>query len=179
MKAVAVVVMSVVLAGTGAPFAKAQQPMSATPPQGGNRVVLAQGQLPSIDRPTQVPSHDIASATRLHGHFFFNTEVNSVAVPMMFDTGASWVSLRAEDAARVGINVSSLNFSLHPSTANGIGSAAPVVIRELKVGNITRTNVPAVVVQPGMMAFSLLGQSFMSLMAGFTTEGDKLTLHGD
>jgi predicted aspartyl protease len=26
---------------------------------------------------------------------------------------------------------------------------------------------------------NLLGQSFMTTLAGFSTEGDKLTLHGD
>jgi aspartyl protease family protein len=66
------------------------------------------------------------------------------------------------------------------STANGIAAAAPVVLKELKVGGITRRNVPAIVAQPGALAgTSVLGQSFMSTMAGFSTEGDKLTLRGD
>ena len=179
MKAVAVLPVSLILL---APVANAQLPASAELTPGtstANVIVLAQGQLPSIDRPVQASSHDIASATRFHGHFFFETQVNGVTVPMMFDTGASWVSLRAEDAARAGINLSSLDYSLHPTTANGIGAAAPVVIKVMKVGNITRTNVPAVVAKPGTMTINLLGQSFMSMMAGFSTEGDKLTLRGD
>jgi aspartyl protease family protein len=169
MKAVAVLL--VLLGFAGAPVAKAQ-----TAPA-DNRILLAQGQLPSIDRPVQ--AHDTASAMRDNGHFFFDTEVNGADLHMMFDTGARWVSLRAEDAARAGINVSSLDYSLHMLTANGIGSAAPVVIKVMKVGRITRTNVQAVVVKPGALAINLLGQSFMSTMAGFTTEGDTLTLRGN
>ena len=114
MKAVAVLlVSSVLLASAGAPFARAQQSISTAPTQStptDNRIRLAQGQLPSIDRPVSAPSHDTVSSTRNNGHFFFDTVVNGVDVPMMFDTGAHWVSLRAEDAAKVGINVSSLNY---------------------------------------------------------------------
>jgi aspartyl protease family protein len=98
---------------------------------------------------------------------------------MMFDTGSRWVALRAEDAERAGIDVSSLNFSVRTATANGVGSAAPVTIKVLRVGNITRTNVQAVVMRPGALAINLLGQSFMATMAGFSTEGDRLTLRGN
>lgn len=183
MRTVALLLISLLLpASVGAPCAKARASISTKPDQSlpsDNRIRLAQGQLPSIDRPAPAASRDIASATRSHGHFYFNTEVNGVAVPMMFDTGASAVLLRAEDAERVGINVSSLNFSLHPTTANGIGSAAPVVIKVLKVGNITRNNVVGAVAKPGSLSINLLGQTFMTTLAGFSTEGDTLTLHGD
>jgi clan AA aspartic protease (TIGR02281 family) len=181
MKTVAVLLMSSVLLGsTVASVATAQQSLPAAPAHSGqtdHRIVLAQGQLPAIDRPVQ--SHETASAMRSNGHFFFDTEVNGTDLHMMFDTGARWVSLRAEDAARAGINVSSLDYSLRMSTANGIGSAAPVVIKVMKVGRITRTNVQAVVVKPGALGINLLGQSFMSTMAGFSTEGDTLILHGN
>jgi clan AA aspartic protease (TIGR02281 family) len=177
MKAVASLLVSSVLL---APVANAQQSSIAAPTQSrptDHRIVLAQGQLPAIDRP--VRAHETASAMRSNGHFFFDTEVNGTDLHMMFDTGARWVSLRAEDAEKAGINLSSLDYSLHMSTANGIGFAAPVVIKVMKVGRITRTNVQAVVVKPGALAINLLGQSFMSTMAGFSTEGDTLILRGD
>jgi clan AA aspartic protease (TIGR02281 family) len=184
------------LAAAGVHFARQSQSTPLAPAQSGTtdqqfrfaptqseatdrklRPILVQ--LPSIDRPNRVLSHDIVSTTRYRGNFFFQTEVNGAAMPMMFDTGARMVSLRAEDAERAGIDVSSLNFSLRTATANGIGSAAPVVIREMKVGTITRTNIPAVVMRPGALAVNLLGQSFMTTMAGFSTEGDRLTLRGN
>jgi clan AA aspartic protease (TIGR02281 family) len=136
-------------------------------------------QLPAVDRPGRVSSHDVVSTSRFNGNFFFQTEVNGATIPMMFDTGSRWVALRAEDAARAGIDVSSLNFSVHTATANGVGSAAPVTIKMMRVGNITRTNIQAVVMRPGTLAINLLGQSFMSTMAGFSTEGDRLTLRGN
>jgi clan AA aspartic protease (TIGR02281 family) len=136
-------------------------------------------QLPAVDRPGRVTPHDIVSTSRFNGNFFFQTEVNGATMPMMFDTGSRWVALRAEDAERAGIDVSSLNFSVHTSTANGVGSAALVTIKVMRVGNITRTNIQAVVMRPGALAINLLGQSFMSTMAGFSTEGDRLTLRGN
>src|ERR1700722_11816041 len=110
MKAVAALVVSLVLL---APVTKAQQSSSIELPQS------AQGHLPSIDRPVST-SHDTVSTTRSNGHFFFDTEINGVSLQLMFDTGATWVSLRAEDAAKVGINTASLRYTVRVSTANGI-----------------------------------------------------------
>jgi aspartyl protease family protein len=175
MQAVAVLPVSLVLlALAGAPDASAQHE-----PTPGGPIRLVQGQLPSIDRPVVASSHDTASATRYHGHFFFDTEINGIDIHLMFDTGATWVSLRAEDAAKVGISLSSLNYTVHTTTANGIAAAAPIVLKELKVGGITRRNVPAIVAKPGALGVSVLGQSFMTLMAGFSTEGNTLTLRGE
>lgn len=185
MKAVAVLVLSVVLlAPASAAFAEPHQSVSTAPDMSptqnrpmGSRIFLAQGQLPTIDRPVQ--AHNTAIAMRNHGHFFFDTEVNGVSVHMMFDTGASSVLLRAEDAERVGINVASLDYSAQVATANGHAAFAPVVIKVIKVGSITRTNVAGAVAKPGTLGITLLGQTFMTKLAGFSTEGDTLVLRGD
>jgi clan AA aspartic protease (TIGR02281 family) len=192
MKAVAVLGVSLALLGAaGAHFAREPQSTFTAPAQSGpvdNHLRPVQVQLPSIDRPVHspsinrpgaAPSHDTVTTTRYQGNFFFQTEVNGAAMPMMFDTGARWVALRAEDAERAGIDVASLNFSVRTMTANGVGSAAPVTIRLMRIGGITRANIQALVMRPGTLAFNLLGQSFMSTMAGFNTEGDRLTLRGN
>jgi aspartyl protease family protein len=138
----------------------------------------ARGQLPTIDRNTR--PHDTASATRVPGgHFVFQTEVNGAALPMVFDTGASYVTLRAEDAERIGIRMSALQFTDRVNTANGVTETAPVLLASLKVGNISRTNVPAQVARPGALRVNLLGQSFMKMMAGFSEDGDQLVLRGN
>ncbi len=183
MKAVAVVLGSVVLiASTGAsvaktPFAEPHLAISTSRDSSAGRTLLAESQLPTIDR--NVSAHDTASATRANGHFYFETEVNGVSVPMVFDTGASSVLLRAEDAQRAGINPSTLNYSINTTTANGPTAVAPVVIKVMKVGGITRTNVMAAVAKPGALTITLLGQTFMATLAGFSTEGDRLVLHGN
>ena len=181
MQAVAALLMSVALITPAeapvfnAPVARVLPPAGGRAENGG--LMFAQGPLPTIDR--QLPAHDLASATRTNGHFFFETEVNGVAVVMMFDTGATTVTLRAEDAARAGIDTATLQYTVKLTTANGFAVVAPAIIKSMKVGNITRLNIPAVVAKPGTLAFNLLGQSFMSTVAGFTTEGDRLVLRGD
>jgi clan AA aspartic protease (TIGR02281 family) len=155
------------------------EPLSAARDDAADtQVRLAQGTLPTIDRP--VRPRDTAIATRrANGHFVFDAEINGVTVPVVFDTGASLVTLRAEDAGHMGINTATLNYSMHTSTANGIAEAAPAVIATLKIGTITRTNVAAVVARPGALAVNLLGQSFLTTMAGFVMDGDRLVLRGN
>ena len=113
-----------------------------------------------------------------NGHYFFVVEVNGVPLNMMFDTGASDIALRAEDAAKLGLDVSSLNFSKSYSTANGMARSASVVLNSVTIGGITRKNVRASVSQPGQLGVNLLGQSFTSSLAGLKVEGDTLVLLG-
>jgi len=121
-----------------------------------------------------------AEAWRMHnGGFVFRAIVNDQPVPMMFDTGASFVALRAEDAPRLGINMASLAYDLRMSTANGVASAAKVTIATMTVGAITMHDVPAIVAQPGMLQVNLLGQTFLTRLRNVQVEGNRVTLYGD
>jgi len=146
-------------------------------PRGGP-IALAPMQLPTIYRATR--TGDTASGVhRANGQFAFGAEVNGVTIPMVFDTGATLVALRAEDAGSAGIDLGSLNYSVTVRTANGIALAAPIVIATLRVGSITRTNVKALVAKRGTLAVNLLGQSFLTSLAGYAMDGDRLVLRGD
>ena len=135
--------------------------------------------MPTIITPSLSSRRDEAYARReRNGHFYFDTAVNGVPLQMMFDTGASRISLRAEDAARAGIDVSALSYTLMSRTANGVAEVAPAMIRTLTVGNITRQNVPAIVARPGVLNVNLLGQSFLARVAGYSLDGDQLVLKG-
>jgi aspartyl protease family protein len=113
-----------------------------------------------------------------NGHYFFVVEVNGVPLNMMFDTGATDIALRAEDAAKIGVDVGSLNFSKAYATANGTARSASVVLNSVTIGGITRKNVRASVSQAGQLGVNLLGQSFTSSLAGLKVEGDTLVLLG-
>jgi clan AA aspartic protease (TIGR02281 family) len=140
-------------------------------------IALAPILLPTIYRATR--TGDTASGVRSNGQFAFRTEVNGAAIPMVFDTGAAVVALRVEDASSAGIDLGSLNYSVTVRTANGIALAAPIVIATLRVGSITRTNVKALVAKRGTLAVNLLGQSFLTSLAGYSVDGDRLVLRGD
>ncbi len=125
-------------------------------------------------------TNKIATARRnRYGNFVFDAEVNGTPLQMMFDTGASFTSLRAEDAARAGIDTGSLNYSAVVSTANGRTAVAPVVIQTLTVGDITRHYIPAFVARRGDLGTNLLGQSFMAKIGGYRVVGQDLILQGE
>lgn len=110
------------------------------------------------------------------GHFGVYVLVNNARVPMMVDTGASVVTLTAEDASAAGLRLRELNFSVPVSTANGVSRAAPVILDSLEVGSIERRRVPALVAQPGLLESSLLGMSFLDTLEGFAISGDRMVL---
>lgn len=145
--------------------------------------------MPTVQTPTALVSRSMpiawvrqTSARRAQdGHYYFDTALNgaSASIRMMFDTGATSVALRAEDAAQAGIDVSSLDYSIISHTANGTTTVAPVRLDSLQVGGITHRNVRATVSRPGRLGVSLLGQSFMSKLAGYRFEKDELVLQGE
>ncbi len=114
-----------------------------------------------------------------NGHFYFDTEVNGVGLRMLFDTGASAIALRSEDAGRVGVDVGGLHYTRTVQTANGTADVAPVMLASLTVGGITRHNVVALVGRPGSLTSNLLGQTFLARLAGYRLEGNELVLQGD
>jgi aspartyl protease family protein len=98
---------------------------------------------------------------------------------MLVDTGASIVALSYDDARAVGLSVHPAAFTRKLSTANGVVEAAPVQIREIRVGEIVARNVDAVVLPRGRLETSLLGMSFLKRLGGFEIARGRLTLKGN
>lgn len=111
---------------------------------------------------------------RSGGHFFTEVEVNGTSIRMLADTGASLVALSADDAEAAGINVDALNFNGTVSTANGQAAVAVVVLDEIRVGSISRSNVRAFVTRD--MNGSLLGMSFFNTLSKVAIESNEMVL---
>ncbi len=94
------------------------------------------------------------------GHFNTGGSINGRAVQFMVDTGATLVSLGRDDAARLGIDLSSGRPAM-TQTANGPAPVLLVTLTRVRVGEIELANVGAAVV-PQPMPFVLLGNSFLS-----------------
>ncbi|WP_158930417.1 TIGR02281 family clan AA aspartic protease [Acidisphaera sp. S103] len=121
-----------------------------------------------------------ASAERgYNGHFVFEAMVNGHPASMLFDTGASVVTLRAEEAARLGLLVDQLKFSVRVSTANGTGLVAATTIDTLTVGTITQHHVQAFVASPGTLRENLLGQSFLKNIKQVKVENNRVILNAN
>src|SRR6185437_14244602 len=99
--------------------------------------------------------------------------------PLRFvvDTGASTVTLTAADAAAAGISHSSLSYSIVTNTANGQGRAAPVRLREVRIGQLAINDVQAAVVDN--LHMSLLGMSFLKRLERVEMGEGTLTIYWD
>jgi aspartyl protease family protein len=118
-----------------------------------------------------------ASFTRgIDGHYLVATTVNGVAMPLLFDTGASAVVLSYADAKKAGIDVAALTFNTPVTTANGTGRAAVVTLDTMDVGGIKRRHVPAFVADRGALEGSLLGMTFLETLSRYSVTGDRLEL---
>jgi aspartyl protease family protein len=85
------------------------------------------------------------------------------------------VVLSMRDAAAAGISRASLDFSIKTQTANGIGRAAPITLRELRIGQFSASDVPAAVVEN--LRISLLGQTFLKRLESYEMRDGTLTLY--
>ena len=117
-------------------------------------------------------------ARRRDGHFGLEVLTNGRTLGFMFDTGASSVVLRSEDAERLGFDPGKLNFDLVVSTANGPARAAAATIDAMSVGSITVRQVRAMIARPGSLQENLLGQSFLEKLASYSVEGNRLIMRG-
>lgn len=86
------------------------------------------------------------------------------------------VTLRAEDAGRLGIPIGHLKFARNVTTANGIGLVAVTVIDTRTMGTVTQHDVPTFVASPGTLRENLLGQSFLNKLQAYTVENDHVVL---
>jgi aspartyl protease family protein len=110
------------------------------------------------------------------GHFRANVEIDGRTIPMLVDTGASYVALSAEDADRLGVTPRPSDFTMTMYTANGRAKAAPVRLHAVHVDTLSVYDVDAVVAQPGAMNGSLLGMSFLRRLTRFEAQPDRLRL---
>lgn len=117
-------------------------------------------------------------AADAQGHFITMGSINGVAVRMLVDTGATWVSMSTDEAWRIGLPY--LNGKrVRVSTANGVVTGYRVMLDTIEVGNITLNQVEGVVregsIGVAQESIVLLGMSFLNRVE-MKREGAELTL---
>jgi aspartyl protease family protein len=93
------------------------------------------------------------------GHFLARGAINGRAVQFMVDTGATSIALSQGDADRIGLDYKSGQRAIS-NTANGPVPVHLLTLSSVRVGEVTVSNVSAVVV-PAAMPYVLLGNSFL------------------
>jgi aspartyl protease family protein len=95
-------------------------------------------------------------------HYYATVDVNGRKLDVLVDTGASMVALTHEDARRLMLSPRESDFTLSVQTANGVSRFAPVTLDRVAIGGIEVRRVQAAVAEPGRLATTLLGMSFLS-----------------
>lgn len=130
----------------------------------------------SLGRTAVTASGEVVAARKTDGSFVVGARVNGRDARFIFDTGASTVVIRAENAAALGFKPDELTYSIPVWTANGNALAAPVVIETLSVGPITEKNVRALIARSGVLHVNLLGMSFLERLGSYEVRGNRLIL---
>ncbi len=110
------------------------------------------------------------------GHFHLDAMADGVPVRFLVDTGASTTVLTAADAARVGIDPSSLSYDRAVQTANGMAYYASASLSSLSIGPYHLASVPVGVMPAGKIDTSLLGMNTINRFSSWRVEGDKMML---
>ncbi len=109
------------------------------------------------------------------GHYVVEAVVNGAPVTFLVDTGASDIVLTMADAERLGFQPATLRFTQRFATANGEVRGAPVVLREIRVGEFSLFDVPASV-NEAPLRVSLLGMTFLRQLNGYSVDNGRLVL---
>ena len=107
------------------------------------------------------------------GHFVTMGAINGGAARFLVDTGASFISIGASDARRLGIDPSKGQQGA-ATTANGQVQVSRVKLDSVRVGDVTLFNIDAAV-QQNDMPIILLGMSFLNRME-MQRDGSTMTL---
>ena len=119
---------------------------------------------------------EVIIGRRLNGEFVVSAKVNNTPASFLFDTGASAVVIRAQDARRMGLDVASLDYDVGVTTANGAAMAAETRLDQFAVGPIVVHNVRALIAKPGALSENLLGMSFLDRLQSYSVERGRLVL---
>jgi len=107
------------------------------------------------------------------GHFVTDGTINGKTVRFVVDTGATYVSMGADQARDLGIDFVKGDRGTM-STANGFTTAYKVKLNSVRIGDVQLYNVDGLVSQQPM-PFVLLGNSFLTRFQ-MKRENDTMTL---
>ncbi len=109
-----------------------------------------------------------------NGHYHTKGGINGVGVSFLVDTGATYISLNAVEAERIGIDYRRGKRE-YVQTAANVVEVYVVLLDRVRVGSIEKRNIRATVVPDSSMRIILLGNSFLNLF-NIHRESDYLEL---
>ncbi|MEE8288784.1 MAG: TIGR02281 family clan AA aspartic protease [Nitrosomonadaceae bacterium] len=126
----------------------------------GKQKSLVLGQSLSLLSPTET-SH-ITLYADSDGHFYVIARVNDKgSIRFLVDTRATMVTISNDKAKRLNITLPREEETITVVTANGISAAYKVKLDRIQIGNITLTNIDAIIAKGNKLDIGLLGMSFL------------------
>jgi len=139
----------------------------------GRKTTLEMGQ--HFETAEQTGSRtSVTLAPDARGHFVVDGQVNGATVRFLVDTGATFVSLPASEAARLGIDLRGARRGVS-QTANGPVTVYRTTLESVSIGGVTIYNVEAAIHESRGLDVALLGMSFLN-RTEMRRDGGSLTL---
>jgi aspartyl protease family protein len=123
--------------------------------------------------PTVAANYAVVPAND-RGDLVADGEVNGMPVRFVVDTGATFITLPAREASRLGLDYNN-GQKIVMETANGNVSAYRLKLDTVRVGGVAVQNVEAVITEGNSLPIALLGMSFLNRV-DIKREGTILTL---
>ncbi len=133
---------------------------------------------PAVASPASAPASGGSTAEVSKdpdGHFWAEASVNGRNVHFLVDTGSTLVTLTAEDAQRIGVDLHGLHYDRQVTTAAGPSRAAQIDLDYVSVAGARVEHVPALVLEKGLSA-SLLGMTYLGRLSRFEATQTALIL---
>jgi aspartyl protease family protein len=147
----------------------------------GQRVALGLGGARRQASPVAAPEARPAAAanyamvpTNERGDLVADGEVNGTPIRFAVDTGATFITLPAREASRLGLDYRT-GQKIVMETAGGNAFAYRVKLDTVRVGNVAVSGVDAVIMEGDSLPVALLGMSFLN-RTDIKREGTILTL---
>jgi len=139
----------------------------------GRRVALALGHTRTQTSPAAAANYALVP-TDEQGNLVADGQVNGMPVRFAVDTGATFITLPAREASRLGLDYHKGQKTVM-KTANGDVFAYRLKLDTVRVGDVAVDNVDAVIMEGNSLPIALLGMSFLNRM-DIRREGAMMTL---
>lgn len=110
------------------------------------------------------------------GQFVTQVDILGRHIPVLVDTGATYLSLTIADARQLGIIPRQTDFTVPVQTANGVTMAAKVKVNEVRIGHLQVRDVDALILPGDVAGLSLLGMSFLRKLGRVEVASGSLIL---
>ncbi|VAX13399.1 hypothetical protein MNBD_GAMMA24-2136 [hydrothermal vent metagenome] len=111
----------------------------------------------------------------INGMYMVGGTINGQPVKFMLDTGASWISMNAQHARRLGLDYRVSGRRRSVSTASGVAQVFLINLDRVSVGDIILHHVKAAVLEGHSPTEILLGMSFLERV-DIQRQGQMMTL---